>query len=129
MTKLQAGLCALVFSLVLPVTAGAEQVSANKTTVLDAFSVFNEDTCGHLGQLDYSIRTEPKNGTIDVRYEKHRLEEGRCAGRVAGIMVIRYTPNRGFRGQDKATVVMRYPEFVGGSYKRSRHFRYNLDVR
>jgi hypothetical protein len=109
--------------------ANAEQVPANKTSVVGAFSVFNEDTCGNIGVLKHSVQRKPEHGQIRVDFERHRLDSGRCAGKVAGIMVIRYTPNRGYRGKDRATVIMRYPEFIGGSYMRSKYYRLKLDVK
>jgi hypothetical protein len=64
-----------------------------------------------------------------VTFERELIESGKCAGSMGGVMIIRYTPNRGYRGKDSATVVLRYPEFEGGNYMRAKHYRYNIDVR
>ena len=115
--------------LTLVSVSHALDVRANRTNVVGTLLVTEGRSCRYIGALKHSVQRAPQHGRIDVAYERHVLDRGKCAGRRVGIMVIRYTPNRGYRGKDAATVVIRWPEFEGSAANRSRYYRLDLNVK
>jgi hypothetical protein len=118
--------------LFVTLPANAQEVPANKTSEVGVFFVYNESTCGHIGKLKHFITRKPKNGRIDVNFERRKIKPSlstRCAGRTSSVMVIRYTPNSGYRGRDAAKVVIRFPEFNGDYASKAEPFNYKFVVK
>ncbi|WP_421853133.1 hypothetical protein [Oricola sp.] len=119
----------LLASFTAPAVAETREVRANRTTVVEAMFVTEGKSCRYLGKLKHSVPGKPKHGRIDVSYERHVVNEGRCAGRQVGLMLIRYTPNRGYRGKDSAVVSIRWPEFNGAPSSRSKRYKLDINVK
>ena len=119
----------------IPSVAFAEDVTvpANRTSAISGFWVFGEQNCHHPGRLKHHVGRNPQHGKIAVKFEKRRIPQevsDKCAGRMSGVMVIYYTPDRGYRGKDNATVNLQFPEYQGGyGNNRGRALRFSLTVR
>jgi hypothetical protein len=119
----------------LPSVAFADDVvvPANRTSVISGFWVFGKQNCHHPGRLKNSVGRKPQHGKIVVKFEKRRIPKevsGTCAGRMSGVMLIYYTPDRGYRGKDAATVNFRFPQYQGGyGNDIGRSMRFSLTVK
>jgi len=106
-------------------------VGANRTTALGGFFIYQKQNCYSGGKVDYKVTNKPDHGKVTIRYERHQLGKsaGKCEGRPAGAMVVRYTPDRGFRGKDKIVVSFYFDKFAGGGAPRSRTVTYTVTVK
>ncbi|XYK80826.1 MAG: hypothetical protein ROO70_01030 [Labrenzia sp.] len=89
-------------------------VPANKASLVGAQSVTNYDcSAGQVPQLQ--LRIKPKHGKVTFKKHRYTLGEnaGRCAGSSVVGMLVFYTPEKGFRGEDRFKVgftMYRYDE-------------------
>jgi len=109
-------------------------VRANRSTSLMSFSVFVKSSCYTSGKVDYSFSNKPDHGKVTVSYQRYTLGKsaGRCAGKPAGAMVVNYTPDRGYRGKDKFTLMFHYSLFhgeLGNMPRKTSHYTYNVTVK
>jgi len=98
---------------------------------LGGFFIYQKQNCYSGGKVDYKVTNKPDHGKVTIRYERHQLGKsaGKCEGRPAGAMVVRYTPDRGFRGKDKIVVSFYFDKFAGGGAPRSRTVTYTVTVK
>ena len=108
-------------------------VSANRTSPIGGFSIYDKANCRHGGKVDYRVKKKPEHGKVSVQFHKTKLGKGagKCAGRQASGMVVLYTPNRGYRGKDKVTVTFIYDKYVGGhaSHRNAKTYQYKVTVK
>jgi hypothetical protein len=106
-------------AVLLPLVAhaGETKVPANRTSLLGMFNVINTSTCGTGGKPEMEVLHKPAHGRIEFRWVATKLGKGWgvCGGRPAHAMQIFYTPDKGFRGVDKATIGMRFQSHEVGS--------------
>ena len=124
----------LLLAAALPATAKDRSVTvpANRTSGVVSFHVYNEATCYSPGKVKSDVTREGKHGTIKVIYQRRKLPNdvrGRCAGRIAGAMLITYMPNRGYRGKDSARIVFHYPRFEGDIRTKSSTLNLSITVK
>lgn len=120
----------LVFSAQALADSKSVTVPANRTTVLGGFSTFNEQTCHHGGKVKYRVVKQPAHGKFVVTFEKRQLSKnaGKCAGKLAGFMVMSYTPAHGYRGADALSIDFTYPQYVSGYTGVMKGKRLNFSV-
>lgn len=79
--------------------------------------VFAKENCHHPGRLKHKVDRKAAHGKIEVRFQTRKIPEQvsrQCAGRTGSVMIVFYTPDRGYRGKDSATVSFQYPQYEGG---------------
>lgn len=99
--------CGLSFLAVPEVAAQTTQTmnvtaQAGTTATVASLPSWNAQ-CRFDGYPEVTVDQQPRNGRIAVqRSSRLRVPDnaGRCAGSTVGGIVLRYTPNRGFRGSD-----------------------------
>ncbi|MBM6582596.1 hypothetical protein ILT44_20530 [Microvirga sp. BT689] len=95
--------------LVLAGSASAETrertIKANTVAAVGGFLGYEVDTCYPAEIPDVKIRQAPANGSLRiVPHEEVLGKDSRCPGtKVRGLAYV-YTPKKGFRGTDEATV-------------------------
>ncbi|MCI5076724.1 MAG: hypothetical protein MRY80_16960 [Oricola sp.] len=125
----------LALFVLFPSIAAAETINvrANRISSIAGFWVYAKQNCHHTGKLKHRIASAPKHGKVTVSFERRRIPESvdnKCAGRMSGVMVVHYTPNRGYRGKDSAAVTFEFPQYLGGQgYTKARTMRYTLNVK
>lgn len=115
-----------------PVLSQAQTINskarANKTTVIYNFYQYNQETCAAMAPPRAKVKSV-KNGKIKTSIGASIHDSGVCKGKTFKGVRLHYTPNRGFRGQDKASVTLLMPVFVDGEGVQSRTIRFNIDVK
>lgn len=126
-------LAALFFASVFPAAAETKSldVKANRITGVDFFAIYGEHTCRGAELPKMKIRKQPTNGKI--RFEKYThtfpKDSIKCPGvKIKGMIVV-YTPNKGYRGDDTFTVGYGYARYYGSGRMRQKSFKYNLTVK
>jgi hypothetical protein len=112
-----------VLSLLVAPTASADpvylEVRANSTANVAALPSWDAQ-CRFNGYPRVLVRGKPKHGQISVRNVSRvdiPANAGACAGKVVAGTVITYTPNRNYRGQDTAVLIVYAPK--GGTFFRA----------
>lgn len=126
--------CILLLFAIFPTAAFAENVTvpANRTSPVTGFWVFGEQNCHHPGRLKHRVSKEPAHGKVTVKFDKRRIPEEvskRCAGRTSGVMIVFYTPDRGYRGKDKGSVSFQFPKYQGGGIATARTIKFSVTVK
>ncbi len=123
----------LLFALITPATAETKSldIKANRATGIDFFAVYGEHTCYGAELPRLKIRKQPANGKIRFEKYTHTFSEDstKCPGAKIKGMVVIYTPNRGYRGDDTFTVSYGYARYYGSGRMRQKSFKYNLTVK
>ena len=104
-------------------------VKAGKKTLIYTYSVYDQLTC-RSGAPAKVTRQEAKNGTLSYTRGGFIAGEGPCKGeRLTGTSIY-YTPNRGFRGKDKALFILRTNRAISTDIGYTfRKIKYNLNVK
>ncbi|MEP3279039.1 MAG: hypothetical protein ABJN26_00570 [Stappiaceae bacterium] len=121
-----------LFALVSQASAETKSldVKAGRATGVDYFAIYGEFNCKGAQLPKLKIKKQPSNGKI--RFEKYThtfaKDSGKCAGAKIPGMVVVYTPNSGYRGNDTFTVGYSYNRYIGSGRMRQKSFRYKLKV-
>ncbi len=106
----------------------SKTVPKNKKTFVGGAATYSEGMCDPMSIPQMRIRKKPSHGKVEFRTEYFKLSEraGSCAGkRVKGTAVF-YTPNRGYRGNDKFSVSFTMMRYTEGS--RMKHITDTYDI-
>ncbi len=126
------GICAIMIGLNVISFARAEvvkrEVKANKSTGIYGFYQYNPNNCGSMAPPKFKIKSV-EHGKIGGGIHKFKIEKGRCKGRqVKGVGFV-YKPKRGFRGLDKARVILSMPNFTDDTGHASRTLDFRIKVK
>lgn len=104
------------------------EVKAGKTTLIYNYAQYDPERCS--GMAVPKVGTvKAKNGKITTRTGTQNIDSGVCKGRKIKAVEIYYTPNRSFRGKDKASVVLLLPIWVDGTGHKASKLNFNLDIK
>ncbi len=126
-----AGLCLTILSTgQLSAKTITGDVRAGKSTQIYSFVSYNAETC--------ATSTIPKLGTVKVdngkitsRVGRVQFDSGRCKGKYFNALQIFYKSKSGFRGEDKASIILITNRYVGGfsHSRRSNKVIFKLNVK
>jgi len=124
---------AILASLIVPTGAFAKNQNAEArsgaTKIIGTFNTFNRVRCTSTPFAKASIR-QPKNGTLTVRNQRHRVPKGRkCAGKMMNMSIISYKSKSGFRGKDKGVVYFRHQRYNGDTVGSSYNVNFTITVK
>jgi hypothetical protein len=99
MRPISVAAASLALSFTVPASAETVDriVKRNASTPIGGFTTHSKDGCWSAGIPFATLRTQPRNGKIEIRQHLWTLgkEAGVCAGRrVPGLLYV-YTPNKG----------------------------------
>lgn len=87
-------------------------VPAGKTSLIFVFYNYNPETCYTSVSSKPKLR-KPAHGTLTAKLTPFRVQKGKeCAGRKVNAVSVFYTPDRGYRGRDKAKFGFSFPRYV-----------------
>lgn len=78
----------------------------NTPVIAYAFTMYTDGSCWAWEPPEVSIETAPTHGRVTHTLVKHplKLPGDRCDGKIVDYRLSLYTPNSGFRGQDRLTL-------------------------
>jgi hypothetical protein len=103
-------------------------LKANRTSGLYTYIQYDPNTCGAMMMPKFKVKYV-KNGKITGSKGSFKLTKGICKGRSMKGVAFRYTPNRGFRGTDKASIQLNMPAYTDGSGNASRSLDFIIQVK
>ncbi|MGL4488275.1 MAG: hypothetical protein ACRCU5_02380 [Rhizobiaceae bacterium] len=104
-------------------------VSSGSTTRIYTFSVYDRDTCGSGGKPKITIY-QPDHGTISSAFVPLKLDKANhCSGKPVKGLAITYKSKGGYRGIDKGSFVISYPQFTDGTGFQAYTFKLNANVK
>ncbi len=113
-------------------TANAQNVdakaAANRTSIIYSYVLYNSENCAAAALPKVKIKSE-KNGKIVGIKGSFKLTKGPCKGKRMKGIGFKYTPNRGFRGMDKASVLLTMPSRVDDSGNMSKTLNFSIQVK
>jgi hypothetical protein len=83
--------------------AGTYDVSAGHSRELAPLGGYDPQRCAALAPPTYTI-AQPAHGTLKVVNKTIVFNRGICKGKRFKVMMVVYSPNRGFRGKDRGSV-------------------------
>lgn len=94
-------LAAALVGQAAPASADQATVRANRTTTIYDIAQWMPSTCAHLGIMKHKLIPPPEHGKVSIIWTISRADRipEKCEGKIKGL-VVRYTPNRGYRGED-----------------------------
>ncbi len=103
-------------------------VKGGQKTLIYNYSKYDPTRCSGMALPKLgTVKTE--NGKITTRISTQKLDKGSCKGRVIKSLEVFYTPNRGFKGKDKVSVILTSSRYVDGTGHTSTKLKYNLNVK
>ena len=90
------------------------KVKQGHKTVIDGISIYNTGNCHSALRKPKSNKGKAKNGQVSIAWVSYTVKEGQCKGRTFKAIVVSYTPNRGFKGRDKASITYQAPRMRSG---------------
>jgi len=123
-----------LFAATLPATAKTHSVTvpANRTSAVLSFHLYIEANCYYPSDVKSDVTRQGEHGTIKVVYKRLKIPDEartRCAGQTAGALIVTYTPKRGYRGEDSARIVFRYPRYEGAIRTKSDILNLKITVK
>ena len=106
-------------------------VPAGRSSPIDLFATAAKNDCSTSGKPTTFISRKPAHGTISFQWVATTMDKvfGFCGSKPMKGMLTIYTPDKGFRGQDTATVGFRYPTYSGSNTTSSSSRTYNITVK
>ncbi len=104
------------------------EVKANRSTGIYGYSQYNANSCGSGAPPKFTIKSV-EHGKITGGTYKFKIKKGPCKGRQVKGVGFKYTPKRGFRGLDKARVILSMPRFSDDSGHSSRTLDFRIQVK
>jgi hypothetical protein len=124
--------CAIVIGLSVNSFTQAKiikrEVSANKSTGIYGWYQFNRNNCGAGMVPKYTVKSV-EHGKIVGGVEIYELKTRRCKGKPVKGLVLKYTPNQGFRGLDNAKVILTMPRYLDDTGYNSRTLDFRIQVK
>ena len=108
------------------------EVKANSgKTVIYSFYIYNKFNCSFSEPPSYKVGKPAAHGSFEAGIVRGRFkaDHDRCPGKRVYALEVKYKPNRGYRGIDKATLNLRYPAYGGLNYQRTRSIKFNIAVK
>jgi hypothetical protein len=102
LSKFIVGLC-IFLNFANVAVAGTYEVSAGHSRELAPLGGYDPQRCAALAPPTYKL-AQPAHGTLKVVNKTIVFNKGICKGKKFKVMMVVYTPNRGFRGQDRGSV-------------------------
>jgi uncharacterized protein YceK len=105
-TRLLAALAATAVLLGGCNTTVTRTTTAGKPVIAYAFAMYTDGSCWSWEPPEVSVATPPAHGRVTHGLVKHPLKMpgDKCDGKVVDYRVSLYTPNPGFRGQDRLSL-------------------------
>jgi len=118
---------ASAITTIAPAAMIEQNAKANRTTLIYRFSQYAEDTCGAMAPPKFKV-VFVEHGKIVGTESGFKLDKGHCKGKYIKGIGFKYTPNRGFRGLDKAKVILTMPAFSDdtGAMTETLNFRIHV---
>jgi len=104
----------------------------NHKTQFQFFYYFSGINCRAGPKTKHKVTKEPKNGSLSfawISQVPHGKVKNKCRGKPTKGLAVYYTPNRGFKGKDKFSYRLGFPEFVNGTRLKWRTFSINANVK
>ncbi len=124
----------LLFSFGM-VPAAAENVSkkvrAGRTTTVYSVGWYSSRTCRPVALPDLKIRKKPKQGNLKFVKFTGRIgaKGGHCEGKPVPAIAVRYTPSRGYRGNDRFSVSYRRFVYTNTQHQTVSSVNFDVDVK
>lgn len=121
----------VTLALAMPATAKSFKkiVRSGQATEIAYMGSFNTRNCD-VGPIPKAeIKVKPQYGTLTIKTMHHPINKGKCAGMDMKVRAVFYTPNRGYRGTDKARIKFSRPQYINHPGSLSRTDDYQLVVR
>ncbi len=115
--------------------AAAENVSkkvrAGRTTTVYSVGWYNRLTCRPVALPNLKVRKKPKHGNVKFVRLAGRVgaKGGRCEGTTLPAMAVRYTPSRGYRGNDGFSVSYRRFVYTNRQNQTVSSVTFDIDVK
>lgn len=127
------GLCALVFSASGVAMALADDIASTvtggKRTLVGQYALYTTDTCYAGPVPDARIATQPAHGKLDFAVEALTTNAGNCGRMTIHFRRVYYTPNKGYRGADEASVDFIYNAYSDAPRLTNRRQSYQITVK
>ncbi len=106
-------------------------VRSGRSSPLDLFATASQGDCSTSGKPTTFISVKPAHGTISFQWVGTTMDKvfGFCGSKPMKGMLTIYTPHKGFRGKDTATVGFRYPTYSGSNTTSASSRTYNITVK
>ena len=103
-------------------------VRSGLTTHVYSFMVYDRIRCRSI--LPPKVGTvKADNGKITTRRGSFKVKDGVCKGSIYKTLDVFYKSKTGFRGKDKASVVLLFPIYVDDTEVRAKRLKLNLNVK
>ena len=134
MRFLKSAFLAILLILTFSIQAFAEkrEVPAGKSSIILYYVVYNPETCASGSKPQTKVNQQPAHGTIRFEWFAHKPTKGayNCNGTLVRGMLVIYTPNKGYRGPDKAKVsLIGSGVYPGASYALSKTYWFDINVK
>ncbi len=109
-------------------TVNVDVASGRKVQVGD-FAFYDIDSCASGGKPKITFY-QPEHGTITSTWARLKFgSDHKCRGKPLNGLIIYYQSKGGYRGKDKGSYVVSFPEFTNGSGFRAYTYKVNATVK
>lgn len=107
----------------------ASTVTGGKRTLVGQFALYTTDTCYAGPVPDARIATQPSHGKLDFAVEALTTNAGNCGKMTIHFRRVYYTPHKGYRGADEASVDFIYNAYSDAPRLTNRRQSYQITVK
>jgi len=114
-----------------PVSAATVNVKtkSGRSVSVTSYGNFNKGSCASAALPRFKVTRKPKHGQFrHVARTVKITNKGRCKGKSIKAIIVIYTPEKGFRGQDSGQVSFTHFRYTEGAATRHVGVKVNVTV-
>lgn len=104
-------------------------VAAGKRSAIGTYGTYSTGGCTAGPVAQSRVATQAQHGRIEFVEERRIISAGQCGRVQANVVVVYYTPRKGYRGPDRASGDFSYDAFAESSRQIGNRVNFNITVK